>query len=129
MERVQISASKLRQMSDAAAWYSRANNVPESAVYVMFDTGINYGAYVVSDIEWDERERLGQPHPAPRIPPSSEGFPHGGGRLGRSAELAEQSGFYPEGRPTPRETAKPGQPPSAASSGGRVRTRPQFRGR
>lgn len=106
MAGINLNASRLQEMVKAAEKYAAEKNVSFRKVYLRIDTGINAGSYVISDEEWDEREMRGT-HRAPPAIPSPEDFPHGGGRLGRSAQLAEQIGFYPKGPPKPSETGKP----------------------
>lgn len=105
MPHIILSAPKLRELVKAAEQYGIDNNVAFHKVYIAYETGINQGGVTIADTDWDERERLGIPHPAPRAAsaessatPKPALFPHGGGRLGRSAEVAEQIGYYPQGR-------------------------------
>ena len=63
MYKITLSGPRLREMTEAAIQYGLKHSVSFHKVYVIVDTGINAGAYFVSDTERDEREMLGIPHP------------------------------------------------------------------
>lgn len=102
MPKVKIGARQLREMFLAAEQYGTDHKVAFNKVYVMMDTGINVGDYVISDAEWDERERIGEPHPA----------------------FSTAEPFPPEGQSASRPTPAPAKP-----SRSRARQRPLFGGR
>lgn len=103
--KLMLSASRVEEIAKAAAKYSIEKNVSFHKVYVLVDTGINAGVYVISDEEWDYREKVGLPHPIP----SSESLPHGGERLGAPQTEPKRSGIsgkplYPDMRPGESKT-------------------------
>lgn len=128
-----IGADTILALEGIIAHYISETGLRRFDVYVILnDDGINAVSWVVSNNLWDDEERVGghrtSPSPfrwrpgeryeqiewlGPRRPtirkpaiPSSESFPHGGGRLGRSAQVAEQIGYYPAGKPQPSASSE-----------------------
>ena len=60
MGKLRLSSYQLRRLYRATEEYAKARNIPEGDVYALIETGINEGAYVLSDVQRAERQRLGE---------------------------------------------------------------------